>query len=183
MWWWTSVLPEPAISLKISPEGKEIYKEFILPFGFNPMEGWQSRELKNHLCFHFLWQKPSLTYLLKGAFMLYPNHGMAIPTDTALLLCLLFQLSAHLTLYRKRNNRLKRSFILNSEEVTSKCFEDVSVVKELWNPNQKIISGCASRDSYLKSQSVFFHNKRKKKRRKKPQKSIYLKERDTYFAI
>lgn len=71
-----------------------------------------------------------------------------------------------------------QSFILNSEEVTFKCFEDVSIVGELCNANQKIRSDCASQDSYLKSQSAFFHNKRKKKK-KKNQKSVYLKERDT----
>jgi len=55
---------------------------------------------------------------------------MAFPTDTALLLRLLF-LSAHLTLNRKKKYRLKQSFILNSEEVSFKCFEDVSIVREL----------------------------------------------------
>lgn len=172
MWWWTNNLPEPAISLKISFEWKKIYKEIIPMFRFSPMEGWQSRELKKHLCFRVLWQKPFLTYLLKGVFVLHLNHSMALPTDTALLFCLLFQLSAHLTPYRKRNNRLMQSFILNSEEVTFKCFEDVSIVGELCNANQKIISGCASQDSYLKSQSVFFHNKRKKKEKKN--RKVYI---------
>lgn len=170
------------ISLKISPERKKIYKEIILIFRFNPMEGWQSRELKNHLCFQFLWQKPSLTYLLKGAFVLHPDHGVAFSTDTALLLCLLFQLSAHLTLYRKRNNRLKQSFILNSEEVTFKCFEDMSAVTRImksWTENSKWL---CSKDSYLKFKSMYFHNKRKKKKEEKaPEKYIF--EREWHFAI
>lgn len=123
------------------------------------MEGWSPGELENHLWFHFLWQKSSPIYLLKGAFVLYSDHSMAFHATIALLVYHLFQLSARLILYRKRNNR--QSFILNSEEVIFQCFDNLSLVRGLWNPNQKIISG--SQDSNLKSQSIFFQRKTKPK--------------------